>query len=58
MNWKEELKNNLRTVDDLKKQNFLSNRELKKIGELLNKYPMSITRYYFSLINKMIQMIL
>lgn len=52
MNWKEELKNNLRTVDDLKKQNFLSNRELKKIGELLNKYPMSITRYYFSLINK------
>lgn len=52
MSWREELKNNIRTIDDLKNENFLSKKELDKIDMLLNRYPMSITRYYFSLINK------
>lgn len=52
MDWKEELKYNIKDVEDLKKYISLTDTEEKKIGEIIENYPMSITRYYMSLINK------
>lgn len=52
MDWREELKYNIKDVNELKKYMSLTDSEEKKIGEIIENYPMSITRYYMSLINK------
>ncbi len=52
MNWKNELKNNITTVEELGKYIFLSEEEAEKLREVISIHPMSITRYYLSLIDK------
>jgi KamA family protein len=53
MDWKQELQNNITTVEELKEQfdNQLTNEEADKINHIIEKYPMSISPYYLSLIN-------
>jgi KamA family protein len=52
MDWREELKYNIMDVEELKKYISLTDSEELKIGKIIESYPMSITRYYVSLIDK------
>jgi lysine 2,3-aminomutase len=52
MNWEDELNNNICTVDDLKNHIELGKEEEKVLKKVIAIHPMSITRYYMSLINK------
>jgi KamA family protein len=49
--WKNELKNNICSVDQIKEYTKISPEEEKKLQEVINKHPMSITSYYASLID-------
>lgn len=51
MSWREALKENITTAEELSNFLHLSEEETKKLGQILERYPMSITRYYLSLIN-------
>ena len=51
MNWQTLLRNNLTTADDLRKPLHLSRQEYESIREEISLFPMSVTRYYFSLID-------
>jgi lysine 2,3-aminomutase len=53
MNWKDELNNNITTVEELqvKLQYNLSLDVVEKLKRLIELYPMSVTHYYLSLIN-------
>jgi KamA family protein len=50
--WMEELQNNITTVDELGQLLSLNAEEMKSMKELVQYYPMSVSRYYFSLIDK------
>ena len=52
MVWQKELRNNIRTIDELKKYIALTKTEERKLKKVVKIHPMSITRYYLSLINK------
>ena len=54
MDWKESLKNNITTADEINEAlNWnLSEEEKNKFNEIIDRYPMSIPHYYLSLINK------
>lgn len=54
MDWKKELKENITTVEDLKQALSLNMTEedSNKLEEIIKLYPMSIPRYYLSLIDK------
>jgi len=52
MKWENELKRNIRTVERLKKYLKLTKKEEKLLKKVVEIHPMSITRYYLSLINK------
>jgi KamA family protein len=45
------MKDNAVTLDDLKKHLCLSKADELKLKEVINTHPLSITKYYFSLIN-------
>lgn len=49
--WKDELKNNIKTANDLKNLLNLSESEVNEYEKLLERFPMSVTRYYLSLID-------
>ena len=51
MSWKNELKKNIHTIRQLKEYTYLSGDEEKRLKEIMLKHPMSITRYYASLID-------
>ncbi|MFP4698540.1 MAG: KamA family radical SAM protein [Eubacteriales bacterium] len=51
MHWKEDFKNNITTVKELQNYIKLSDNEQKRLSNLIENYPMSITKYYLSLIN-------
>lgn len=51
LDWKEELKNNIQTVDELKEYIPLSSEEEINIRKIVDIHPMNIPRYYLSLIN-------
>ena len=51
MHWKELLKDNIVKVDDLAKVLNISSEEKEKISRISNRHPMSITKYYFDLID-------
>lgn len=51
MDWQEQLKNNLRTVDDLLPHMPLSAEEKQQMEAILLQFPLSITPYYLSLID-------
>lgn len=52
MPWREKLKNNISTVEQLKKHIDLSTKERKKIQKIIEKHPMGISQYYMSLIQE------
>jgi len=51
MNWQKELKKNIETIEQLKKYIKLSSKEARDLKKVLKLHPMSITRYYLSLID-------
>ncbi|MBQ8325020.1 MAG: KamA family radical SAM protein [Clostridia bacterium] len=51
MNWQNELKNSITTVEQLCQYVDLSEEEKKNISELMLRFPMSITRHYMNLID-------
>lgn len=54
MDWKKELKENVTTVEELDETLSLnlSPEEIKKMKDIVDSYPMSIPRYYLSLVDK------
>ncbi len=52
MNWWSELKNNINSIDKLKRYIDLDEDEENKLRDVVDKHPMNIPRYYLSLINK------
>lgn len=51
MKWQEEIKNCITTADQLCDKLGLSDEERGKYEEIISRYPIMITPYYFSLIN-------
>jgi lysine 2,3-aminomutase len=51
MNWAETLQNNLSTAEQLRGLLQLDDKELDKLKQILEQFPMSITQYYLSLID-------
>jgi lysine 2,3-aminomutase len=52
MHWKDEIKHNIHTIEQLKKYIKLTSKREKQLQRVIEKHPMSITRYYMSLIDK------
>lgn len=54
MNWKKELLNNLTSAEEINEalNMDLSDDEMNKLKEIIERYPMSVPRYYLSLINQ------
>ncbi|MFH1257300.1 MAG: KamA family radical SAM protein [Candidatus Micrarchaeota archaeon] len=52
MRWKDELKECVCTVQELKQYVRLKKKEERQLQEVVHVHPMRITRYYLSLINK------
>ncbi|MFC1563027.1 KamA family radical SAM protein [candidate division KSB1 bacterium] len=52
MTWKNKLKENICTIEQLKKHIKLTQYEEKQLQKVISIHPMSITKYYLSLINK------
>ena len=50
--WKQELKESIRTVEQLNKYLQLSPREERQAEQVIQRHPMRITRHYLSLIDK------
>ena len=50
--WQEELKNNITTVEDLERVYPLTAEEKSALEAITEIFPMSISRYYFSLIDQ------
>ena len=51
MTWENELKKNIRTIKQLKKYVKLIPKEEKQLQKIIERHPMSVTRYYISLID-------
>ena len=54
MDWKKELLNNLTTAEEINEalNMNLDDDEMDKLKDIIDKYPMSVPRYYLSLINQ------
>lgn len=52
MNWKDILNQSIRDMDGLRKCMKMSEAEAAQMGEIIEKYPLCVNPYYFSLINK------
>ena len=52
MGWQSELKQNITSVDQLKRHFKFTPREEKLLRKVVEIHPMSVTRYYMSLINR------
>ena len=52
MPWREELRHNICTIEQLKKYIMLTPKEEKQLQRVIEIHPMSITRYYISLIDR------
>jgi lysine 2,3-aminomutase len=50
--WKQQLKESIRSVEQLDKYLHLSSREKRQTNEVIERHPMRITRHYLSLIHK------
>ena len=51
MTWQNELRNNIINVDQLQEHIDIPRKELNQLRKIVERHPMSITRYYLSLIN-------
>ncbi len=54
--WKKEWGENVTSLEGLKP--YLTMDDMDKLGEVTDRHPMSIPKYYLDLIDKMIRMIL
>lgn len=52
MAWVDELKNNIQTVEDLRAHIPIADTQVEDIRRIVQLHPMSVTRYYMSLIDK------
>ena len=52
MGWQSELKENITSVEELGKHIKLNPREAEMLQKVVEMHPMSISRYYMSLINR------
>jgi KamA family protein len=54
MDWRKELSNNLTSAEEVIEALSveLSDEEIDKLKQIIERYPMSVPKYYFSLINK------
>ena len=50
--WKEELRNNVTSVEQLRGYIDLSEREAREIADVIRQFPVNIPRYYLSLIDQ------
>ena len=50
--WKEELRNNVTSVEQLRGYIDLSEREAREIADVIRQFPVNIPRYYLSLIDR------
>ena len=51
LTWQDELNNNVTTLDELREYIDLDTAEEKKLQKVIDEHPMSIPRYYLSLID-------
>jgi KamA family protein len=51
MQWRNELKHNIHSIEELQEYTKLSAKEKEKLQKVVDKHPMSVTRYYLSLID-------
>lgn len=51
MNWRESLNHNLTTAEELQEYLHLGQDDLMLLQDILEQYPMSVTKYYLSLID-------
>jgi len=51
LRWQDELMNNVTTLEDLKEYIYLDSLEEDKLQQVIDRHPMSIPRYYLSLID-------
>lgn len=51
MSWQEELKHNVTTAEELAKYKHMTSDEIKAMNEIIERWPMSVPRYYLSLID-------
>ncbi len=51
MSWQDDLKNSISTIEDLSENLVLAPKEQKQIQRVIDRHPMRISHYYFSLIN-------
>jgi KamA family protein len=49
--WRHELRRNVASLDELASGGFLTAREADRLREVVERHPMSVTRYYLSLID-------
>jgi len=49
--WKEEFRNNITTIEDLAEFVDITGSEKRKLQKVVDRHPMSVTRYYASLID-------
>ena len=52
LNWKEELKNNIVSIDQLREHFLFTDEEKMQLQEITNIHPINIPRYYLSIIDK------
>jgi KamA family protein len=52
MSWNSELRNNITTIDQLSRFIDMTQDEKNRLKKVIERHPMSITRYYLSLVNK------
>jgi KamA family protein len=51
MSWQNELKENIISIDQLQDYTYLPPKEKKQLKKIVERHPMRITKYYFSLID-------
>ena len=51
MTWQKELKSNINNINDLKKYFYISKRECILLKKIVKRHPMSVSKFYLSLIN-------
>jgi L-lysine 2,3-aminomutase len=52
MEWKDDLGEHIRTIEQLGEHVSLTKKEKREIKKVIDIHPMRITKYYLSLINK------
>lgn len=51
MNWKEEVRTNITKASELREYMDLTDSQVEHLDRILSQFPMTVTRYYLSLIN-------